>query len=301
MSLRPLISVIIPTCGALEYLRLALPEFLASANCEVVIGLDGDSPSCREYLRDKPVRLSVTARRQGACTATNLAAAAARGQYLFLCNDDMVPAPGWDATLLAAASPGRVVSAACWEPGLIDVPPCHELRIYGHEPATFRRADFFAAVKGLDRAPAGAGVNYPLLISKVLWDKVGGLDERFNPGSASDPDLFIRLRRAEPSLDMIRVRQAVFYHFASRSSSYRGGRVSFSWKFYRRHGRYMFRRKWRRMWGQAFGEVPETGPFQGVLPEPEPLITGVLWRRLWFGPRGYHRIMEFPNDAKPGE
>jgi glycosyltransferase involved in cell wall biosynthesis len=292
MSSRPLISVIIPTCGALEYLKLALPEFLKCQGCEVIIGLDGDNALYRDYLRQLPVRLSVTARRQGACTTTNLAAAVARGKHLFFCNDDMVPAPGWDAALLAAVSPGRVVSATCWEPGLIEVPPCHQRRDFGHEPATFRREEFFIAVATSPGANTEPGVNYPFLIPKAQWDKVGGLDERFNPGSASDPDLFIRLRLAEPNLDMIRTRQAVFYHFASRSSSYQGGRVSLSWKIHRRHGRYMFLEKWGRMWNHAFGEVPDMKPFQGLTLEPEPLITGMLWRRLWFGPRGAHRIIE---------
>lgn len=292
MSGRPLISVVVPTFRALEYLKLALPEFQKCPDCEVIIALDGDNAAYRGFLRQFPVRLSVTSRRQGACTATNLAAAAARGQYLFLCNDDMVPGPGWDAALLAAASPGRVVSATCWEPGLIEVPPCHQRRDFGHEPSSFRRADFFDAVKNADGAKTETGVNYPVLISKILWDQVGGLDERFNPGSASDPDLFIRLRLADPNLDMVRTMQAVFYHFASRSSSYRGGRISRSWKFHRRHGRHMFRQKWGRMWGHAFGEMPDIKQFQGVSPKPEPLIMGMLWRRLWFGPRGAYQVID---------
>jgi GT2 family glycosyltransferase len=297
MSKPPLISVVIPTCGELEYLKLALPEFLKSPDCEVVIGLDGDNAAYRDYLRQFPVRCSVTRRRQGACTATNLAAAPARGTYLFLCNDDMVPAPGWDTALLAAASPGRVVSGTCWEPGLIEVPPCHERHDFGHEASTFRRDEFFAVARTMASTPTEAGVNYPLLIPKVLWDKAGGLDERFNPGSASDPDLFIRLRLADPGLQMVRTRQAVFYHFASRSSSYRGSRVSFSWKFHRRHGRYMFRAKWGRMWEHAFGEAPDVTGWRAIGPRPEPPITGKLWRRLWFGQRGSHRIIESTGDG----
>lgn len=292
MRATPLISVIIPTFRALEYLKLSLPEFLKCPDCEVVVALDGDNAGYRGYLKGLPVRLSVTGRRQGACTATNLAAASARGRYLFLCNDDMVPAPGWDRGLLAAAGDDRIVSATCWEPGLIEVPPPHLRRDFGHDAASFRRDGFFRAARRETAAATTEGINYPFLVPRALWQRSGGLDERFNPGSASDPDLFIRLRLQTPQPAMIRTNQAVCYHFASRSSSFSGGNISLAWKFHRHHGRYMFRTKWGRMWGHRFGEVPEIDAWRGIAPRPEPLISGRLWRRLVFGPIGGHRILE---------
>lgn len=290
MTAPPLISVIVPTFRALEYLKLSLPEFLKAPGCEVIVALDGDNIAYRRYLEDLPVRLSVTGRRQGACTATNLAAAAARGEHLLLCNDDMVPAPGWDGALRGLAGADRIVSGTCWEPGLIEVPPPHARRDFGREAAAFRRDDFFAAAR---RAPAASepGINYPLLIPKTLWDRVGGLDARFDPGSASDPDLFIRLCLIDPPPQMVRSRRAIFYHFASRSSSYAGGRISLSWKLHRRHGRDMFRRKWGRMWGHRFGEVPEVGDWRGFEPRQEPLIAGRLWRSMVFGTAGRHQVL----------
>ena len=291
MTARPSISVIIPTFRALEYLTLSLPEFLKAPDCEVIIALDGDNAACRAYLRDLPVRVSVTRRRQGVCTATNLAVAAARGAYLFLCNDDMVPAPGCDEAVRGSAGANRIVSGCCWEPGLIEVPPPHARRDFGRDAATFRRDEFFAAAR-CEPAASEPGINYPFLIPKALWDRVGGLDQRFDPGSASDPDLFIRLRLLEPPPDMVRTMRSIFYHFASRSSSFAGSRISLSWKFHRRHGRYMFRRKWGRMWSHAFGEVPDVGAWRDLAPSREPLVTGRLWRSIIFGPAGGHDVLE---------
>ncbi|MDI6739256.1 MAG: glycosyltransferase [Candidatus Edwardsbacteria bacterium] len=298
MNKRPLISVIIPTHRSLDCLRLSVPAFLACPDCEVVVGLDGDSAACRAYLGTLPIRVCATRRRQGACTATNLAAAAATGEYFFLCNDDMVPAPGWDAAVRELARPERIVSGWCWEPGLIEAPPCHARRDFGRDPAHFREGEFFEAVRR-EAAQAGAdepGINYPFLIAKELWNKSGGLDERFNPGSASDPDLFIRLRLLDPEPGMIRAKRAVFYHFASRSSSFAGGKIALNWKFHRRHGRYMFRRKWGRMWEHAFGEVPDISGWRAITARPEPLLGGRLWRYLWFGGPGRHTVSHRAGD-----
>jgi len=295
----PLVSVIIPTFRALDCLKISLAEFLTEERCEVVVGLDGDRPDFRRALERHPVTLSVTERRQGACATTNLAAAQARGDYLLFCNDDMVPGPAWLDAMLRPAGPKTVVSAVCWEPGLIPAPPPHAVRDFGHHPGSFRRDDFFAAARRETAAVTEPGVNYPFMISRTLWDRVGGLDERFEPGSASDPDLFIRLALLDPAPEMVRARGAVFYHFASRSSIFAGGRVSLGWKLHRRHGRLMFRMKWGRMWEHRFGQAPAAEGWRGIKPGPEPPIAGGLWRRIWFGPRARHQVVRF--GSGPGE
>lgn len=279
----PGISIIIPTFRALNCLRIALPEFLRCPEAEVIIGLDGASPSYRNYLADLPVKVVVLRRRQGAATATNSAAAQARGRYLLFANDDMVPGPGAVEAMLKAADEETIISGLCWEPGLIPAPACHRVRNFGCRPEDFRREEFEKAV--LENGPGlmEPGINYPFLIPKNLWQRAGGLDERFEPGSASDPDLFIRLSLLEPRPKMMRSRRAIFYHFASRSSIYAGGRLSLLWKLHRRHGRLMFRHKWGRMWDHGFGQVPEPAPWRGIKPRPEPALWGRLWRKIWFG------------------
>lgn len=299
MNPAPLVSVVIPTFRALDCLRLSLPVFLREPRCEVVVGLDGDNSAYRAYLEKHPVVLSVTRRRQGACTATNLAAARSRGQYLLLCNDDMVPAPGWYDAMLKSAGPNAVVSGACWEPGMAPVPPPHQVRNLGRDPISFRTSEFFeqAAKEAEGEEP---GINYPFLIPRQLWERVGSLDPRFEPGSASDPDLFIRLALLEPQPAMIRAKDAVFYHFASRSSIFAGGKLSLAWKLHRRHGRAMFLHKWGRMWEHRFGEVPDVGGWRGLVSRPEPAFGGRLWRKLWFGNPGRHEVIECGPGKAPG-
>jgi len=282
-SRRPEISVIIPTFRAWDCLRISLTEFLRCPGLEVIIGLDGAPSSYLAYLRDRPVKVVALKRRQGAATATNLAAAQARGRFLLLANDDMVPGPGAVEVMRDMAGEDKIVSALCWEPGLIPAPACHRIRNFGGHPQEFRLEEFRKAVQENHESEMEPGINYPFLIPTELWKKVGGLDERFEPGSASDPDLFIRLALQEPRPAMLRTRRAVFYHFASRSSIYAGGRLSLLWKLHRRHGRLMFQHKWGRMWDHDFGQVPDPTAWRDLRPRPEPAFWGRLWRKLWFG------------------
>lgn len=295
MPYRCKISVIIPSFRNLEFLQLCLPEYIKSRHCQVIIGLDGHNQHYLDYLQEHPVTISVTHRRQGLCTATNLAAGLAEGEYLFLTNDDMVPSPGWDEALLSSASPGRILSGTVWEPGLIEVPPCHEKVDLGHAPDDFRGDDFVSRASQRAQKQKGKtdpGINYPFLIPAGLWEKLSGLDERFNPGSASDPDFFIRAALLDPAPEMIRCRDAVFYHFAGRSGIYAGNRVSLWWKFHWKHSRLMFRQKWGRMWEHEFGQVPDVSGWKSIKAGSEPWVSGRLWREAWFGPAGRHLIIK---------
>ncbi|MBU1355213.1 MAG: glycosyltransferase [Candidatus Edwardsbacteria bacterium] len=294
MSYRYQISVIIPSFRNLQFLQLCLPEYLKSRHCQVIIGLDGYNQQYLDYLREYPVAISVTQRRQGLCTATNLAAGLAEGEYLFLCNDDMVPSPGWDEVLLSSASLNRIVSGTVWEPGLIEVPPCHKKMDFGHTADSFRRDDFINQILQTIKSQTERtekGINYPFLIPAKLWEKLSGLDERFNPGSASDPDFFIRAALLDPAPEMIRCREAIFYHFAGRSGIYAGDRVSLWWKFHWKHSRMMFKHKWGRMWEHKFGQVPDVSRWENIKTGGEPWVSGRLWREAWFGAPGKQSII----------
>lgn len=287
-----LISVIIPTFRALEYLKICLPEYLKCRNCEIIVALDGFNCNYVEYLAKQPVVISMTRHRQGLCTATNLAARHARGKYLLLCNDDMVPAPGWDKIMLELAGDNKIVSGTVWEPGLIEVPPCHQKHDYGHDPNNFRHKEFIDdAAKINSKEYIERGINYPFLIDRSVWEKTSGLDERFNPGSASDPDFFIRAALLDPAPEMIRARDAVFYHFAGRSSIFPDGKVSISWKIHWKHSRWAFKKKWGRMWEHRFGQVPDITGWKNIKTKKEQVALGKIWRHLFFGWQGRYEIL----------
>jgi ADP-heptose:LPS heptosyltransferase len=256
-------SIIIPTYNTLLYLKLFLKSLADNSSFEhqIIVCDDGSRDGTAEFLKNSPgIDAVLCPVNQGICTATNLAAAKASRDLMFIANDDLVAAPGWDTALIGRFAPGRVLSAVQVEPGWVPVAGCHLERDFGRTHDQFRKDDFTGFAKETAAAHQGIarpGVNYPFLLESRLWEALGGLDQRFNPGPGSDPDLFYRLalRRAE----MLQVRDSLFYHFGGRSSRFAGeipGQSS-RWKQAARDSRKIFASKWGGPWEFGFGEVPK--------------------------------------------
>lgn len=102
MSGDPSISIIVPTCGRRDSLRVLLGRLSWQASAlpfEVVVVLDGvtaeaaglaDSATAWPF----PVRIAQVHGRRGAAAARNLGAAVARGALLLFLDDDVEPGPG---------------------------------------------------------------------------------------------------------------------------------------------------------------------------------------------------------------
>jgi ADP-heptose:LPS heptosyltransferase/GT2 family glycosyltransferase len=256
-------SIIIPTYNTLPYLKLCLKSFQehSAYSHQIIVCADGCSDGTNEFLKTLPGADSVIlAHNRGICSATNQAARLAKMEYLFLANDDLAASPGWDEALMALASPARVISAVQIEPGWVPVAPCHIRRDFGRTSSDFREQDFLKYAAAENRSKQGIsepGANYPFLVHRGSWERLGGLDERFHPGPGSDPDLFYRL--ALDRKELLRVRSSLFYHFGGRASRFAGesGRQSQAWKKAARNSRRVFALKWGRPWDFGFGEVPK--------------------------------------------
>ncbi|MDP2808280.1 MAG: glycosyltransferase family 9 protein, partial [bacterium] len=169
-------------------------------------------------------------------------------------------APGWDEALMSQSASGRVLSGVQIEPGWVPVAPCHIKHDFGQTFGEFREQEFLNYAAAENRHKQGVsepGANYPFLISRKLWEQLDGLDERFNPGPGSDPDLFYRL--ALKGTEFLRVRSSLFYHFGGRASRFAGesGRQSDVWKRAAAASREVFAKKWGRPWDFGFGQEPK--------------------------------------------
>ena len=261
--MRPGFSIIIPTYNTLPYLKLCLKGFKehSAYSHQIIVCADGCNDGTNEFLEAYPgIDKIILAKNQGICSATNQAARLADREYLFLANDDLVASPGWDQALMPKAALGRVLSGVQVEPGWVPVAPCHIKRDFGQTFKEFREQEFinYAGAENRQRQEAfEPGVNYPFLIHRKLWEQLDGLDERFNPGPGSDPDLFYRL--ALKGTELLRVRASLFYHFGGRASRFAGelGRQSDAWKKAARASRKVFAQKWGRPWDFGFGQAPK--------------------------------------------
>jgi len=256
-------SIIIPTYNTLPYLKLCLKSFQehSAYSHQIIVCADGCSDGTNGFLETYPgIDKVVLDKNQGICSATNQAARLAGKEYIFLANDDIVAAPGWDEPLMSRAGPGLVLSGVQIEPGWVPVASCHIKKDFGPTWGEFREMEFLKFAKAEQLHKQGvleSGVNYPFLVSRKLWEEAGGLDERFNPGPGSDPDLFYRLSRR--GAEFMRVRSSLFYHFGGRASRFAGESVRQAdyWKQAAVSSRKVFAQKWGRPWDFSFGQVPE--------------------------------------------
>ncbi|HEX8743038.1 MAG TPA: glycosyltransferase [Thermoleophilaceae bacterium] len=196
----PLVSVLVPmhSSGPVgERAMRALAHNAPSIPFELIVVDDrADRPTSRVIDALENANVIVNEENLGFLGSTNRAAAAARGDYLMLLNDDTEVQSGWLEALVDCAESdpsiayvgskliypdgrlqeaGTIVwrDASAWNFGRNDLP---ERPQYNYR----RDVDYASAAAALVRTEA--------------WKQVGGFDERFAPGYYEDTDLCFALR-----------------------------------------------------------------------------------------------------------
>ena len=87
---------------------------------------------------------------------------------------------------------------------------------FGVDLDTFKEKELLSKYKNINFYDHQGTHFAPHLVSKKMWDKVGGFSEEFNPGMGSDPDLNMKLW-----LEGVRIFKGLskfkVYHFGSIS------------------------------------------------------------------------------------
>ena len=208
-------SIIIPTFNNLEYLQLCLGSLEKNSKFkhEIIIHVNEGTDGTLDYVVSNNLIHTHTEKNVGLCTAINLAAKKANTNYILYSHDDMYFCPEWDIHLI------------------------NEINKIGHDKF-YLSAVLIEAYLGHIRFNCGDTINRfnedkllknykkknfydyqgshyaPHLVSKKIWDKVGGFSEEFNPGVASDPDFNMKLWK-----EGVRIFKGInnfkVYHFVS--------------------------------------------------------------------------------------
>lgn len=198
----PEVSVIIPVYNQIHYTYLCLASILEhtkDVSYEIVIA-DDVSGDATEHLGEFVSNVTICRNQtnQGFLRNCNNAARSAKGRYLMFLNNDTQVTKGWLSSLVSLIQSddtigmtgsklvypdGRLQEAggiiwsdgSGWNYGRLDDPEKAE----------------YNYVKDVDYISGAA-----ILISKRLWDKIGGFDERFAPAYCEDSDLAFEVRKA---------------------------------------------------------------------------------------------------------
>ena len=198
----PMVSIVIPVYNQIQYTYLCLRSILEhtkDVSYEVIIA-DDVSTDATEHLSEFAENLVIcrNSTNQGFLRNCNQAAKAARGKYIMFLNNDTQVTEGWLSSLVALIESddtigmvgsklvypdGRLQEAggiiwsdgSGWNYGRLDDPDKAE----------------YNYVKDVDYISGAA-----ILLSRKLWEQIGGFDERFAPAYCEDSDLAFEVRKA---------------------------------------------------------------------------------------------------------
>lgn len=243
----PAVSVIIPAHNKFEVTYFCLCSLLFAFNetpFEVIVVDDASADETR-HIQDfvEGVRIIRQERNMGFVRSCNAGAAAARGEFVVILNNDTEVTALWLDELVSAFQnfddvgvagaklvypDGRLQEAGgiIWGSGN----PWNVGRNASAEDPRYnylRKADYVS----------GAA----LMIRRALWERVGGFSEEFAPGYFEDTDLAMKVQ--ETGHSVLYVPQSVVYHFEGQTG---GTSPASGAKSFQEVNRPKFRRKWAR-------------------------------------------------------
>jgi GT2 family glycosyltransferase/tetratricopeptide (TPR) repeat protein len=194
------ISIIIPVCGQLAYTRNCIEaiEAFTPEPHEVIIVDNGSTDGTPEWVRDHATKhpgytLIRNDTNLGFPAACNQGAAFSRGEYILFLNNDTVVSKEWLTGLMEAiksapdiACVGPMTNYVSGPQQVNDVNGYDTLKKYQEYAINCRKA-----YRGL-YVPFWRIVGFCLLVSREIFDKLSGFDERFSPGNFEDDDFCLR-------------------------------------------------------------------------------------------------------------
>ena len=210
-----MISILIPTFNNLEYLKLCLKslEQNSSKNHEVILHINDGSDGTLDFVKSKDLKFTYSEKNLGLCTSINSAAKLTKSKYILYSHDDMYFCPMWDKVLLDEVN--KIGHDNFYLSGTMIEPFTGHITFNcGTNIKSFNEKKFLENYKNVNFYDHQGSHFAPHLISKRIWDLVGGFSEEFNPGIGSDPDFNMKLWK-----NGIRVFKGIndfkVYHFSS--------------------------------------------------------------------------------------
>ena len=192
-----MISIIIPTYNNLDYLKLCLKSLKNNSRYshEIIFHINEGSDGTTDFIRKSGYKFTHSDINIGLCSSINKAAKLASFDYILYSHDDMYFCPEWDDILIKEIK--SINHENFYLSGtMIEANSGHIVYNFGDSINNFREDELLAKYKDINFFDHQGTHFAPHLVSKKMWNKVGGFSEEFNPGIGSDPDFNMKLWKA---------------------------------------------------------------------------------------------------------
>ncbi|MBR2215946.1 MAG: glycosyltransferase family 2 protein [Selenomonadaceae bacterium] len=212
-------SIIILSYNTIELTKLCLQSirhFTESGSYELILVDNASTDGSGEWLAAQPdVRLIANRENVGFPKGCNQGMEVACGEDILLLNSDTVVTPRWLEQLKRALYSSPKVGAV--GPVTNKCARMQQLTVnYGNNlDDMLTMAENFNHVNPAKWELTFKLVAFCFLFKREIYEKIGGLDERFAPGNFEDDDYSLRLRLA--GFQLLLLRDTFIHHFGSSS------------------------------------------------------------------------------------
>tara|TARA_B100000686_G_scaffold323872_1_gene379019 strand:- start:62 stop:898 length:837 start_codon:yes stop_codon:yes gene_type:complete len=187
-------SILIPTYNNFEYLKLCLFSIKknSSKDHEIIIHVNEGSDGTLDYVKKFKYKYTYSKENLGLCSSLNLSSKICSSKYILYSHDDMYFCPEWDKFLIDEIN--TIKHDNFYLSGTMIEPNSGHIKFNcGETIEKFDEKKLLDNYKNINYYDHQGTHFAPHLVTKELWNKVGGFSEEFNPGIASDPDFNMKL------------------------------------------------------------------------------------------------------------
>jgi len=185
-------SIIIPTLNNLPYLKLCISSIRKNSKFkhEIIPHINQGNDGTEEYLISENINYTITKYNAGICEGVNIAAKKATTDYILYAHDDFYFCPMWDEFLIKEVK--KISHNKFYLSGIMmnNGPLKFDC---GNSIDNFNEGKLLKNYKNINHYDFQGSTWAPHLIHKSLWMQIGGFSEEYFPGTASDPDLNMKL------------------------------------------------------------------------------------------------------------
>ncbi len=189
-----MISIVIPTYNNLDYLKLCLKSLKQNSifDHEIILHINDGSDGTLNFAINNNYKHTSSQKNIGLCSSINKAAKLVSNEYILYSHDDMYFCPEWDKVLFSEVY--SLKDDKFYLSGtMIESNSGHIVHDFGIDLKSFKENELLKKYKDINFYDHQGSHFAPHLVSKRMWNLVGGFSEEFNPGIASDPDFNMKL------------------------------------------------------------------------------------------------------------